>query len=153
MIESLRTTQRWVSVGSGGIFVQGKIVCNHFGEHRFSVPDPRVFPPPTLLHMMTVFLHRRPKTEIITRRTQKGVSQYLETIQPVVRLWIQCVDHCPGRATRLSNVCTSSCTLVETHICELVQPAGQITVIGYIVRVCMKALNVCVFVSNFKGLV
>ena len=26
--------------------VQGKIVWNHFWEHRFSVPDPRVFPPP-----------------------------------------------------------------------------------------------------------
>ena len=75
MIESLRTTQRWVSVGVGGIFVHGKIVCNHFGEHRFSVADPRVFPPPTLLRMMTVFLDRRPKTEIITRRTQKRASQ------------------------------------------------------------------------------
>ena len=77
MIESLRTTQRWVSVGvgGGGIFVQGKIVCNHFGEHRFSVADPRVFSPLTLLRMMTVFLDRRPKTEIITRRTQKGASQ------------------------------------------------------------------------------
>ena len=71
----------------------------------------------------------------------------------MVRLWIECVDHCLGRATRLGSVCTSSCTLVKTHICELVQPAGQITVIGYIVRVYMKALNVCVFVSNFKGLV
>ena len=26
--------------------VQGKILWNHLWEHRFSVPDPRVFPPP-----------------------------------------------------------------------------------------------------------
>ena len=26
--------------------VQGKIIWNHFWEHRFLVPDPRVFPPP-----------------------------------------------------------------------------------------------------------
>ena len=70
MIELLRTTQIAFSrfatpsgflVGSGDDVqkafvpgsVQGKIVCNHFGEHRFSVADPRVFSPPTLLRMMT----------------------------------------------------------------------------------------------------
>ena len=61
MIESLWTTQiaffRFAapSWGVGGdevqkVFVQesvqGKIVWNHLWEHRFSVRDPRVFPPP-----------------------------------------------------------------------------------------------------------
>ena len=68
MIESLRTTQiaffRFVTPsgflvwgGEGGgrrrgtkVFVQGsvqgKILWNHLWEHRFSVPDPRVVPPP-----------------------------------------------------------------------------------------------------------
>ena len=62
MIESLRTTQiaffRLATpsgfLGGGDevqkVFVQGsvqgKIVWNHLWEHRFSVPDPRVFSPP-----------------------------------------------------------------------------------------------------------
>ena len=50
--------------------VQGKILWNHFWEHRFSVPDPRVFPPPR-----DRFLHRRPKTEFITGPPRKGASQ------------------------------------------------------------------------------
>ena len=33
-------------------FVQEKIIWNHLWEHRFSVPDPRVFPPPGA-HFMT----------------------------------------------------------------------------------------------------
>ena len=48
----------WVSEGGRGeggdevqkLFVQGsvqgKILWNHLWEHRFSIPDPRVFPPP-----------------------------------------------------------------------------------------------------------
>ena len=78
MIESLQTTQiaffrfatpcgffresgdevQKVSVQGS---VQGKIIWNHLWEHRFSVPDPRVFPPPE-----AVFRHRRPKTEFMT---------------------------------------------------------------------------------------
>ena len=63
MIESLRTTQiaffRFATPcgffrGSGDevqkVSVQGsvqeKIIWNHLWEHRFSVPDPRVLPPP-----------------------------------------------------------------------------------------------------------
>ena len=63
MIESLRTTQiaffRFATLcgffrGSADEvqkvsvqgFVQEKIIWNHLWEHRFSVPDPRVFPPP-----------------------------------------------------------------------------------------------------------
>ena len=63
MIESLRTTQiaffRFATpcgfprVGGDEVqkvFVQEsgqeKIIWNHLWEHRFSVPDPRVFPPP-----------------------------------------------------------------------------------------------------------
>ena len=63
MIESLRTTQiaffRFATLcgffrGSADEvqkvsvqgFVQEKLIWNHLWEHRFSVPDPRVFPPP-----------------------------------------------------------------------------------------------------------
>ena len=63
MIESLRTTQvaffRFATLCGffGGSadevqkvsmqgFVQEKIIWNHLWEYRFSVPDPRVFPPP-----------------------------------------------------------------------------------------------------------
>ena len=63
MIESLRTTQiaffRFATScgffrGSGdevqkvSVYgsVQEKLIWNHLWEHRFSVPDPRVFPPP-----------------------------------------------------------------------------------------------------------
>ena len=62
MIESLRTTQiaffKFATpsgfLGGGDevqkVFVQGsvqgKILWNHLWEHRFSVPHPRVFPPP-----------------------------------------------------------------------------------------------------------
>ena len=63
MIESLRTTQiaffrfatpSGFSRGSGDEVqkvlvqesVQEKIIWNHLWEHRFSVPDPRFFPPP-----------------------------------------------------------------------------------------------------------
>ena len=62
MIESLRTTQiaffRFATpsgfLGGGDEvqkvfvqwFLQGKILRNHLWEHRFWVPDPRVFPPP-----------------------------------------------------------------------------------------------------------
>ena len=63
MIESLRTTQiaffRFATLcgffrGSADEvqkvsvqgFVQEKLIWNHLWEHRFSVPDPRVLPPP-----------------------------------------------------------------------------------------------------------
>ena len=46
----------WVSGGRGAEtrykkifmqgYMQGKLVWNHLWEHRFSAPDPRVFPPP-----------------------------------------------------------------------------------------------------------
>ena len=78
MVESLRSTQIallirnpfWASLGGGSgcevqkIFLLGKIVWNKCWEHRFLVPDlvsslPRVI----------VFLHRRPKAEVITGPT------------------------------------------------------------------------------------
>ena len=87
MIESLRTTQiaffRFATlcgffrgspdevqkVSVQGV-VQEKLIWNHLWEHRFSVPDPRVFPP-----RETTFWHRRPKAHFMTGRTGSPVKR------------------------------------------------------------------------------
>ena len=95
MIESLRTTQiaffrfatpcrffrgstdkvQKVSVQG---FMQEKILWNHLWEHRFYVPDPRVFPPPD-----DHFWHRRPKTHFMTglvgQPSNKDFPRHLNT--------------------------------------------------------------------------
>ena len=38
--------RRFARVSSVQGFMQEKILRNHLWEHRFYVPDPRVFPPP-----------------------------------------------------------------------------------------------------------
>ena len=96
MIESLRTTQihffrfatlcgffrgtadevQKVSVQG---FVQEKLIWNHLWEHRFSVPDPRVFPPPGD-HFLTPttespfydWAHRQPSNKA-TKKTRQLV--------------------------------------------------------------------------------
>ena len=91
VIESLRTTQiaffrfamlcgffrgsadevQKVSVQG---FVQEKIIWNHLWEHRFSVPEPRVFPP-----REAVFRRRRPKAHFMTgpHRQPSNKQSYL----------------------------------------------------------------------------
>ena len=93
MIESLRTTQiaffRFATPcgffrGSGdevqkvSVYgsVQEKLIWNHLWEHRFSVPDPRAFPPPE-----TTFRHRRPKAHFMTGRTGSPVINAKEEVE------------------------------------------------------------------------
>ena len=87
MIESLRTTQiaffRFATLcgffrGSADevqkVSVQEKLIWNHLWEHRFSVPDPRVFPPPggrfspqTTESPFYDWAHRQPSKYIINQ--------------------------------------------------------------------------------------
>ena len=87
MIESLRTTQiaffrfatpcgffrgsadkvQKVSVQG---FMQEKIIWNHLWEHRFSVPDPRVFPPPEdRIYNWAVIIETMFQTLVFTKTT------------------------------------------------------------------------------------
>ena len=74
--------------------VQGKIVWNHLWEHRFSVPDPRVFPPPEdRIYNWAVITETMFQTLVFTKTTGR---------QPG---W----GHCYLRSSQLHLACELAC--------------------------------------------